>query len=227
MHVFVNAAMSADGKLSTRRREQVRISGPDDFARVDRLRADADAVLVGVGTVLADDPHLTVDDPSLRAARTDRGDPANPARVVVDSSGRTPVDARILDTEATTYVVVSSAAADARRTALAGAGGEVVVAGDDRVALADALRELEARGVETLMVEGGGEIIHSLFAAGLVDELSVYVGSVIVGGRDAPTLADGDGFVESFPDLSLDGVRRVDDGVLLEYTVTGRRDGGE
>ena len=215
MHVFVNAAMSADGKLSTRRREQVRISGPDDFARVDRLRADADAVLVGVGTVLADDPHLTVDDPSLRAARTDRGDPANPARVVVDSSGRTPVDARILDTEATTYVVVSSAAADARRTALAGAGGEVVVAGDDRVALADALRELEARGVETLMVEGGGEIIHSLFAAGLVDELSVYVGSVIVGGRDAPTLADGEGF------------RRVDDGVLLEYTVTGRRDGGE
>ena len=227
MHVFVNAAMSADGKLSTRRREQVRISGPDDFARVDRLRADADAVLVGVGTVLADDPHLTVDDPSLRAARTDRGDPANPARVVVDSSGRTPVDARILDTEATTYVVVSSAAADARRTALAGAGAEVVVAGDDRVALADALRELEARGVETLMVEGGGEIIHSLFAAGLVDELSVYVGSVIVGGRDAPTLADGDGFVESFPDLSLDGVRRVDDGVLLEYTVTGRQDGGE
>jgi 2,5-diamino-6-(ribosylamino)-4(3H)-pyrimidinone 5'-phosphate reductase len=227
MHVFVNAAMSADGKLSTRRREQVRISGPDDFARVDRLRADADAVLVGVGTVLADDPHLTVDDPSLRAARTDRGDPANPARVVVDSSGRTPVDARILDTEATTYVVVSSAAADARRTALAEAGAEVVVAGDDRVALADALPELEARGVETLMIEGGGEIIHSLFAAGLVDELSVYVGSVIVGGRDAPTLADGDGFVESFPDLSLDGVRRVDDGVLLEYTVTGRQDGGE
>ena len=227
MHVFVNAAMSADGKLSTRRREQVRISGPDDFARVDRLRAGADAVLVGVGTVLADDPHLTVDDPSLRAARTDRGDPANPARVVVDSSGRTPADARILDTEATTYVVVSSAAADARRTALAGAGAEVVVAGDDRVALADALPELEARGVETLMIEGGGEIIHSLFAAGLVDELSVYVGSVIVGGRDAPTLADGDGFVESFPDLSLDGVRRVDDGVLLEYTVTGRQDGGE
>ena len=220
MHVFVNAAMSADGKLSTRRREQVRISGPDDFARVDRLRAGADAVLVGVGTVLADDPHLTVDDPSLRAARTDRGDPANPARVVVDSSGRTPADARILDTEATTYVVVSSAA-------LAEAGAEVVVAGDDRVALADALPELEARGVETLMIEGGGEIIHSLFAAGLVDELSVYVGSVIVGGRDAPTLADGDGFVESFPDLSLDGVRRVDDGVLLEYTVTGRQDGGE
>jgi 2,5-diamino-6-(ribosylamino)-4(3H)-pyrimidinone 5'-phosphate reductase len=226
MHVFVNAAVSADGKLSTRRREQVRISGTEDFARVDRLRADADAVLVGVGTVLADDPHLTVDDPALRAARTDRDDPANPARVVVDSSGRTPTDARVLDDAATTYVVVSAAATDARRRALADAGAEVVVAGDDRVALDDALPTLADRGVGSLMVEGGGEIIHSFFAADLVDELSVYVGSLILGGRDAPTLADGDGFVESFPELSLDDVRRIDDGVLLEYGVAGRSDAG-
>ncbi|MBB6645405.1 2,5-diamino-6-(ribosylamino)-4(3H)-pyrimidinone 5'-phosphate reductase [Halobellus ruber] len=222
MEVFVNAAVSADGKLSTRRREQVRISGPDDFARVDRLRADADAVLVGVGTVLADDPRLTVDDPSLRAARTDRGDPATPARVVVDSTGRTPADARILDDAATTYVVVASAAPDSRRRALDRAGAEVVVAGDDdRVALDDAFSALSARGIDRLMVEGGGEIIFSCFAAGLVDELSVYVGSLVLGGRDAPTLVDGDGFVESVPDLRLEEVRRVDDGVLLEYGVDG------
>jgi 2,5-diamino-6-(ribosylamino)-4(3H)-pyrimidinone 5'-phosphate reductase len=100
----------------------------------------------------------------------------------------------------------------------------VVVAGDDRVALDDALPALADRGVGSLMVEGGGEIIHSFFAAGLVDELSVYVGSLILGGRDAPTLADGDGFVESFPELSLDDVRRIDDGVLLEYGVAGRSD---
>ena len=222
MHVFVNAAVSADGKLSTRRREQIRISGPDDFARVDRLRADADAILVGVGTVLADDPHLTVDDPSLREDRTASGRAPTPDRVVIDSTGRTPADARILDDDATTYVVVTDDAPDERRHTLRNAGADVVAVGDERVALPGALSELEARGVESLMIEGGGEIIHSFFSAELVDELSVYVGSLVIGGRDAPTLADGEGFVESFPDLSLESARRLDDGVLLEYAVEGR-----
>ncbi|MGQ4557018.1 2,5-diamino-6-(ribosylamino)-4(3H)-pyrimidinone 5'-phosphate reductase [Halobellus sp. GM3] len=231
MHVVVNAAMSADGKLSTRRREQVRISGPEDFARVDRLRADSDAVLVGVGTVLADDPHLTLDDESLRTERDARGDDPNPARVVVDSRGRTPTDARILDDAAPTYVLVSDAATAERRDELAAAGATVLrvesasdSGADERVSLPPGLAELSARGVEALMVEGGGETIFSFFAAGLVDELSVYVGSLVLGGRDAPTLADGPGFVEAFPTLSLRGVERVDDGVLLQYAV-GDRDG--
>ncbi|MFD1598787.1 2,5-diamino-6-(ribosylamino)-4(3H)-pyrimidinone 5'-phosphate reductase [Halobellus rarus] len=220
MHVVVNAAASADGKLSTRRREQVTISGPDDFARVDRLRAASDAVLVGVGTVLADDPHLTLDDPT-REGET-RGDAGNPARVVVDSSGRTPLDARVLDDAATTYVVVAGEATADRRAALADAGAEVFVAGDERVALPEALSKLGERGVGELMVEGGGEIIYSLFEAELVDELSLYVGSLVIGGREAPTPADGPGFVESFPQLSLRDVTRVDDGVLLQYDVVGR-----
>jgi 2,5-diamino-6-(ribosylamino)-4(3H)-pyrimidinone 5'-phosphate reductase len=219
MHVVVNAATSVDGKLSTRRREQVRISGEEDFARVDRLRADSDAVLVGVGTVLADDPHLTLDDPDLRAARDDSGRPPSPARVVADSTGRTPTSARILDDEAATYVLVAEAATDERRHRLREAGAEVLVAGRERVSFPEALGLLESRGVDRLMVEGGGEVVFSLFEAGLVDELSVYVGSMVVGGRDAPTLADGEGFVESFPELDLRDVRRVDDGVLLRYDV--------
>ena len=72
MHVLVNAATSADGKLSTREREQVAISGPEDFDRVDALRADSDAVMVGVGTVLADDPSLTLDDSERQRAREER-----------------------------------------------------------------------------------------------------------------------------------------------------------
>ncbi|CQR50162.1 MULTISPECIES: 2,5-diamino-6-(ribosylamino)-4(3H)-pyrimidinone 5'-phosphate reductase [Haloferax] len=217
MHVHVNAAASLDGKLSSRRREQVRISGDDDFARVDEIRAAADAVAVGVGTVLADDPHLTLDDPDLVTAREDRGDSPHPARVVADSRARTPTDARVLDDAATTYVLVSEAAPDARRDALESAGAELVVAGEKRVSLPDALGALESRGVDRLMVEGGGELIFSLFEAGLVDELTLYVGSMVIGGRDAPTLADGEGFVADFPRLSLRGVERVDDGVLLTY----------
>jgi 2,5-diamino-6-(ribosylamino)-4(3H)-pyrimidinone 5'-phosphate reductase len=79
---------------------------------------------------------------------------------------------------------------------------------------------LEDRGIGSVLAEGGGELLFSLFEAGLVDELSVYVGSFVIGGRDAPTLADGAGFVETFPQLSLQAVDRVDDGVLLRYDVT-------
>ncbi|WP_135822678.1 2,5-diamino-6-(ribosylamino)-4(3H)-pyrimidinone 5'-phosphate reductase [Halostella litorea] len=219
MHVVVNAAMSADGKLSHRGREQVAISGPDDFDRVDRVRADSDAVAVGVGTVLADDPHLTLDDPERVERRRDRGESGHPARVVADSRARTPTDARVLDDAATTYVLVSDAAPANRVAALREAGAEPIAAGGERVDLPAAFDALADRGVDRLMVEGGGELIFSLFDAGLVDELTVFVGPTVIGGRDAPTLADGEGFVEEFPALSLDGVERVDDGVLLRWTV--------
>ncbi|WP_256300015.1 2,5-diamino-6-(ribosylamino)-4(3H)-pyrimidinone 5'-phosphate reductase [Haloarchaeobius salinus] len=222
MYVHVNAATSADGKLASRERSQLRISGSADFDRVDASRAESDAVAVGVGTVLADDPSLTVKDQDRVADREADGLSPHPARVVFDSRGRTPSDAVILDDVATTYVLVAEAAPAERRESLAAAGAEVVVAGTDRVDPAAGLDALADRGVERLMVEGGGELIFSLFEAGLVDELTVYVGAMVVGGRDAPTLADGDGFVESFPALSLSGVDRLDDGVLLRWTVESR-----
>ncbi|GAB7010306.1 2,5-diamino-6-(ribosylamino)-4(3H)-pyrimidinone 5'-phosphate reductase [Halorubrum trueperi] len=219
MHVVVNAAQSVDGKIATRRREQLRISGPEDFDRVDRVRAAADAVLVGVGTVLADDPHLTLDEEDRRVQRLRTGRSGDPARVVVDSTGRTPTDARILDDAATTYLLVSEATPADRREELDAAGAEVIVAGSERVDLVAGIDELAERGVGRLMVEGGGEVIYSCFAAELVDELHVYVGSMVVGGRDAPSLADGEGFDESFPRLDLVDVERLDDGLVLSYEV--------
>jgi len=219
MHVSVNAATSVDGKLASREREPLAISGEADFARVDRMRADHDAVMVGVGTVLADNPSLTLDDPDLVAGREDRGEPSQPARVIADSRARTPPDAQILDDAAPTYVLVSEAVPQEHVNSLSNAGATIVMAGDRQVDLVTGLEKLESQGIERLMVEGGGELIFSLFAADLVDELSVFVGSMVVGGRDAPTLADGEGFVEQFPDLTLEAVERIEDGVLLEYQV--------
>ena len=220
MHVVVNAATSADGKLSSRDRSQVAISGAEDFERVDELRASVDAVMVGVGTVLADDPSLTVKADDRVLEREARGDSPQPARVVADSRARTPPDAAVVDDSARTYVLVASDAPADRRARLTTDTTDVVEAGSERADLAAGLDALEARGVDDVMVEGGGELLFSLFDAGLVDELTVYVGSTLIGGRDAPTLVDGDGFTEpDFVDLALEDVSRVDDGVLLAYDV--------
>ncbi|MEF8781729.1 MAG: 2,5-diamino-6-(ribosylamino)-4(3H)-pyrimidinone 5'-phosphate reductase [Haloarculaceae archaeon] len=221
MRIVVNAAMSADGKLSTCEREQVDISAEADFERVDRLRAESDAVMVGVGTVIADDPSLTVTDPDRRRRREDRDEPVNPARVVADSRIRTPPNAQVLDGKAESYLLVSEAAPTDFVAQMEESGATVIVAGESRVALPEALAALESEGIDQLMVEGGGELIFSLFEDDLVDRLSVYVGPVVIGGREAPTLADGEGFTGGFPELDLASVERLDEGVVLEYDVAG------
>ncbi len=217
MHVHANAAMSVDGKLATRRRQQIAISGPNDFDRVDRLRAEVDAVLVGVGTVLADDPSLTI--PSELV------DDRMPARVVLDSRARTPTDARVLSDDVPTYIVVSEAAPPDSRASLVDSGATILeTPGTERVDVARALTQLGSAGIERLLVEGGGEVLYSMFEAEAVDTLSVYIASSVIGGHDAPTLVDGDGFVDRFPSLELEDVTRIDDGLLCEYTVVGWRD---
>jgi 2,5-diamino-6-(ribosylamino)-4(3H)-pyrimidinone 5'-phosphate reductase len=139
--------------------------------------------------------------------------------VVADSRARTPTDASVLAGDATTYLLVSDAAPEPRLDALRAAGAVVVHAGTERVDLPAAFETLDDRGVSELMVEGGGELVFSLFEAELVDELTTFVGGMVVGGRDAPTLADGEGFVDDFPALDLQAAEPLDDGVLLVWNV--------
>jgi 2,5-diamino-6-(ribosylamino)-4(3H)-pyrimidinone 5'-phosphate reductase len=212
--VFINAAMSADGKISSFHREQVRISGPEDMDRVSLLRADSDAVMVGVGTVLADDPGLRVKSSEHKMMRSDRGQPDQPLRVVVDSRARTPPGSEVLGEGC--ILAVSEAASEELLASLR-EKCEIVVAGEEKVDLGELLSILKKKGVERLMVEGGATLNWSLVEAGLVDEISVYVGPMIIGGVGAPTLVDGPGFSADYPKLSLISADLLDGGVLLRW----------
>lgn len=217
-YVIVNVAATADGKLAARERRQLRISGPEDRARVDRLRASVDAILIGVGTLLADDPGLTVRSPALRRRREARGLPPNPLRVVADSAARTPPGAQLLRRGPGERLLFVSERAPRRRVEALRRRAQVVVAGAETVSLPRALAHLRERGVERLLVEGGPTLLWSLFREGLVDEFWVYIGPLWVGGERAPSILGGEGLPgRSARSLRLASVRRLGPGLLLQW----------
>ena len=222
--VTVNLAMSADGKISTVGRRQVRISGQEDRERVDRLKAGSDAVMVGIGTVLADNPSLTVKSDGLKQERARAGKAENPVRIVVDSRARTPVDADILRKGAGERIIAVSARAGEEASAKYRDLATVVVAGDEEVDLPLLMERLHDRGIRRLMVEGGGTLIASLFRLGLVDEFYTFVGNLVIGGAKAPTPADGPGFLDDneFVSLRLMELVELGEGVLLRWQVRNR-----
>ncbi len=217
---FINSAMSADGKISTRERKQVRISGDLDFDRMDELRASSDAVMVGIGTVLADDPSLTVKSESRRAARKADGREENPVRVVVDSKARTPIDADIFKKGEGTRVIAVSRSAPRERVKVLEEMAVVVVAGENKVDLPELVVRLKEMGIDRLMIEGGAGLNWGMLSCGLVDEIYSFVGNLIIGGSSSPTLVDGPGFEENeIMGLEFVSCERMDDGVVLKWRV--------
>ena len=204
--VRVNCAMSADGKLAGEERKQIRISSDEDIKRVKELRRSYNAILVGVGTVIADDPHLTIKNASYEE---------NPVRIVLDSHGRIPPEARVLDDRAPTIIVTNNEC-----TKDWGSNVTVIRGGSGRINLTDVLHILaKDLGIENMIVEGGGEVIASFFREKLVDRYSVFVGGLLIGGRTSPTPADGDGWLA--PEgvkLSLDSAEVLGNGALLTFT---------
>jgi 2,5-diamino-6-(ribosylamino)-4(3H)-pyrimidinone 5'-phosphate reductase len=220
-YVTVNLAMSADGKLSTRERRQVKISGSNDFGRVDILKAESDAIMVGIGTVIADDPSLTVKSPVLKEERLFSGKDENPVRIIVDSKARIPCEAEILHKGPGKRIIAVSKSADPKKVSELGKYADIIQAGDERVNLRNLLEKLAETGIKTLMVEGGGSLIWSLFEDGLVDEYYTCIGNVVIGGESAPTPADGTGFIseDEFTKLEIIDVEKIDEGVLLKWKV--------
>jgi len=202
--VIVNVAMSADGKIALSDRTEVKISGEEDFKRVHELRNRVDAILVGIGTVLADDPKLTVKEKYVEESD-------HPLKVVLDSEGRTPEDAQLFDEGE--WLIATTKKVEKE--------GWIRCGESERVDLKVLMEELSERGVEELLVEGGGEVISSFFEEGLVDEFMVFVGSLVIGGREAPTPVDGEGArsLEELVDLKFCSYEEMDDGILLKYEV--------
>lgn len=212
--IVLNFAMSADGKLALADGTPVGISSEEDLVRVHRLRASCDAILVGVGTVTADDPKLYVSPKRVP-------DPPALIKVVLDASGRTPTTARFLLTPGTAIVATIGPTCESLLESL-GDRANVIDCGKgplvDLHVLMDRLVDL---GVARLMVEGGGETLWSFVSQGLVDEYSVYVGPMVIGGSAAPTAADGIGAIAltDVVRLSLVSMERMGEGIWLRYRV--------
>jgi len=222
--VFINVAVSADGKMDTFERRGAAISSAADKARVDGLRAGADAVMVGGHTLLDDDPKLTVKSAELRAERAAKGLSENPAKVGVVSKANIKLDGDFMTAGPARRVIFTTLQTSPEQVeALKSGGVELFVFGEKRVDLYQTLETLKGLGINRLMVEGGGTLNFELLRQGFVDELSVYVAPKIFGGNNAPTMASGHGLMSSAAiPLRLVDVRVVDEtgGVLIRYQLT-------
>ncbi len=223
--VFINVAMTVDGKIDTVQRRGAAISSARDKERVDRLRAESDAVMVGGKTLLAEDPKLTVKSEELRAERLASGRPPHPIKVGIVTEARLKPDSRFLNEGPANIVIFTTRRTSKHHVSLLKSRGvDVYVDDSEKVNLPKALETLKQIGVERLMVEGGGTLNFELLQLGLVDEVTVYVAPLIFGGASAPTLAAGPG-LERSEALPLQGVSAEaweDGGVLLRYRLESR-----
>jgi len=220
--VFINVAMTVDGKIDTFQRRGSAISSAWDKARVDRLRADADAVMVGGRTLLDEDPKLTVKSEALRAERVSRGGTPNPIKIGIVTKADIQTHAKFLHEGPARVVIFTTHQTSKEQLAfLRSQGADVYIHDQERVALPRALATLQELGIHRLMVEGGATLNFELLRLGLVDEISVYMAPMIFGGASAPTMVAGSGLERSAAlPLKLIHVERSDDGgVFLKYQI--------
>jgi diaminohydroxyphosphoribosylaminopyrimidine deaminase/5-amino-6-(5-phosphoribosylamino)uracil reductase len=204
---FVTAkyAMSLDGKIATRSGDSKWISNEDSRHFSHTLRHASDAIMAGVGTVLADDPHLTARGCAGRGGTSHK----QPLRVIVDSTGRTPLDSCLFAEPGRTLMALGGSVTDERREAYRQVGAETerFPGEDKRVDLRALLKYLGEHQVTSVLVEGGGTLLGSLFDAGLVDKVAAIVAPIVIGGAAARTAVGGVGVAKIARAHQLENVR--------------------
>ncbi|KYK33214.1 MAG: hypothetical protein AYK22_01515 [Thermoplasmatales archaeon SG8-52-3] len=208
--VIVNCAMSVDGKIALPTRKQLRISSDEDIKRMYKLRHESDAVLVGIETILSDNPKLTVKEKYI-------DNPKQPIRIILDSNCRTPEDALAVNNAAKTIIITSKKCNKKYNDNV-----EIIECETDdenQIDLNYLLELLYNLKIKNLMVEGGSTIIWSFLNKRLVDDLYLYMAPIIIGGANTPTMADGKGIkdIDELITLEIIEVRKLGPGILFHF----------
>jgi 2,5-diamino-6-(ribosylamino)-4(3H)-pyrimidinone 5'-phosphate reductase len=192
--------MSIDGKISTRRNDSS-FSSRKDWIRVHKLRSSVDGIVVGISTVLEDNPMLNV-------RYYSKG--KDPVRIIIDSKARIPLNSRIIKSSKKIQTIVGTTrnAPIRKINALKKVGVQVLFSGKRKVNIKSLFQQLENLGLKRILVEGGGEINWSVLKIGLANELIVTISPVVVGGRNAKTLVEGE------------GISNITNGIKLKLTRT-------
>jgi len=217
-YIFVNTASSMDGKIALGDGKRLKISTIEDFKRVHRLRNEMDAILVGINTVIKDDPHLYVKTGFCP------GPIRNPVRIVVDSNGKIPSESRILSGTTKTIIAVVKGNEENLERLKARETGNIIIKGveaneEGKVDLHSLFLDLFSENINSILVEGGSTIISSLLRKGYIDTYSIFFRNFIVGGKQAPSIVGGQSAVAPVDLIHLRDPEIVimEGGMLLSY----------
>ena len=210
MHVILSAAISVDGKISTRLNDS-KLSSKDDIIRLHKLRSKVDAILIGKNTLLQDDPLLTV--------RHTKG--KNPTRIILDSKGTISKNSKIIKTsdKIPTIIAVSKKISKVNLSKLKKLPVEIIISGENSVNLKLLMKKLSTKKIETILVEGGGTVNWEFIKNNIFGELIITLSPYLIGGNDATSLVEGKGFskIVNSPNLKLKSVKRLKNHLVINY----------
>ena len=210
MHIILSAAISIDGKISTRSNDS-KFSSKEDIIRLHKLRSKVDAILIGKKTLLRDDPLLTV--------RHTKG--KNPIRIILDSKGTISKNSKIIKTsdKIPTIIAVSKKISKVNLSKLKKLPVEVIISGENSVNLKSLMKKLSTKKIQTLLVEGGGTVNWEFIKNNVFDELIITLSPYLIGGNNATSLVEGNGFAKIIdsPNLKLKSVKRLKNHLVINY----------